>query len=63
MVDPDTHKAMLSFYHKKEKEMKELENADEGDHHMNSQWANSGNLKAQLHGSTDIKWKFGGGMK
>ena len=59
-VDAETHKAMLSYYHKKTEEAKELENIDEGDSHMNSGWANSGNLKASLHGQSDVQWKFGG---
>jgi len=51
---------MLSYYHKKTEEAKTLETADDGDQHMNAQWANSGNLKASLHGSGDVQWKFGG---
>jgi len=37
---------MLSYYHKKQEEAKNLEEADEGDHHFNSEWASSGQLKA-----------------
>ena len=59
-VDADTHKAMLSYYHKKTEEAKTLETADDGDQHLNAAWANSGNLKASLHGSGDVQWKFGG---
>jgi hypothetical protein len=45
MIDDETHKKMLAFYHKKNEEQKKLEEADEGDHHMNSQWADSRQLK------------------
>ena len=50
MIDEETHKKMLAFYHKKNEEQKKLEEADEGDHHMNSGWADSGNMKRALHG-------------
>jgi len=36
---------MLSYYHKKTEEQKQLEEKDEGDHHMNSAWANNNQLK------------------
>ena len=49
---------MLSYYHKKQEEMKQLENDNE-DQYMNSAWADNKNLKAQLHGQGDIKWKGG----
>ena len=49
---------MLSYYHKKQEEMKVLENDNE-DQYMNSAWANNKNLKASLHGQGEIKWKGG----
>lgn len=58
LIDEETHKKMLSFYHKKTEEAKKLEEADEGDHHMNSAWASNNQLKSQLHGMGDTKWKF-----
>jgi hypothetical protein len=58
MIDEDTHKKMLAFYHKKNEEQKKLEEADEGDHHMASGWADSGNMKRALHGQGDIGFKF-----
>lgn len=41
MIDQETHKKMLSYYHKKTEEAKKLEENDEGDHHMNSAWASN----------------------
>ena len=58
IVDSETHKNMLSYYHKKQEEMKVLENDNE-DQYMNSAWANNKNLKASLHGQGEIKWKGG----
>ena len=46
LIDEDTHKKMLSYYHKKQEEHKQLEEADEGDHHMNAEWASNTQLKA-----------------
>jgi len=39
--------------------MKKLED-DEEDHYLNSAWANSNQLKNQLHGGSDISWRMGG---
>ena len=45
LIDQETHKKMLSYYHKKTEESKKLEEAEEGDHHMNSAWASNSQLK------------------
>jgi len=58
LIDNDTHKKMLSFYHKKSEEQKNLQEQDDGDHYMNSAWANNKQMKSQLHGMGDTKWKF-----
>lgn len=58
MIDPETHKKMLQYYHKKQEEAKKLDEMDDGDQYLNSPWADSGNLKRQLHGTGDMKWKF-----
>lgn len=44
MIDDKTHKEMLSFYHKKQEEQKELVNNDE-DAYLNSVWADNKGLK------------------
>lgn len=51
MIDQETHKKMLAYYHRKTEEGKKLDEADEADHHMNSAWADSKNLKRSLHGA------------
>ncbi|MCA9770714.1 CFAP298 family protein, partial [Candidatus Dependentiae bacterium] len=55
-VDEETYKKMLSYYYKKQEEQKKLEE-DNDDHYMNSAWADPKNLKNQLHGGQEIKWK------
>ena len=55
-VDPETHKQMLSYYHKKQEEMKQL-NEDNEDNFLNSQWADNKAMKAQMHGTTNIKFR------
>jgi len=59
VVDPETHKKMLAYYHQKNEEAKKLAEADEGDQYMNSAWASNKQMKAQLHGMSDsTKFKF-----
>ncbi len=57
MIDQDTHKKMLAFYHKKQEEQKKLEEDNE-DAYMNSAWADTRQLKGSLHGQGNVKWKF-----
>ena len=59
VVDGDTHKAMMAFYHKKQEEMKKLEEDNE-DAYLNAPWADNRNMKAQMHGAGQIKWRGGG---
>jgi hypothetical protein len=48
---------MLSYYRKKEEEMKKLEE-DNDDAYLNSAWANPKNLKNQLMGiGSNVSWK------
>jgi len=54
-IDAETQKAMMSFYHKKQEEMKKLEE-NEDDNYVHSSWASSSSLKASLSGT-------GGGVK
>ena len=46
MIDEDTHKKMLSYYHKKQEEAKQLDEIDDGDQYMNSSWADNKQLKS-----------------
>jgi hypothetical protein len=56
LIDEDTHKKMLAYYYKKTEESKKLEQ-DSDDQYLNAPWANSKNLKNDLYGIKDIKWK------
>jgi len=57
LIDPETHKKMLAFYYKKEEEQKKLQE-DNDDSYLNQPWADSRQLKSQLHGTSQMKWKF-----
>ena len=57
LIDPETHKKMLSFYHKKQEEQKKLEDDNE-DAFMNSAWADGKQLKQSLQGTGGFKWKM-----
>ncbi len=56
LIDSETHKKMLSFYHKKTEEQKKLED-DNDDAYMNSAWADNRNLKNSLQGTGGIRWR------
>ncbi|KAA0184494.1 UPF0769 protein C21orf59 [Fasciolopsis buskii] len=55
IIDEEQQKAMMSYYYKKQEEWKKLEANDE-DSYLDSAWAESGQLKRQFHGLTNIKW-------
>lgn len=57
-LDDATHKQMMAFYHKKQEEQKKLAEENE-DNYLNSAWADNKNMKAQLHGQGEIKWRGG----
>jgi len=56
-IDSETHKKMLSFYHKKTEEQKKLEDDNE-DAYLQQPWADTKQLKNQLNGGSNLKWKF-----
>lgn len=57
MVDQESYKNMLSFYHKKQEEMKKLEE-DNDDSYLNAPWADPKGLKNQLiGGGRGVSWK------
>lgn len=56
-IDQETHKKMLAFYHKKQEEQKKLEEEND-DAYLNSSWADSKQLKNQLQGQNNVKWRF-----
>jgi len=56
-VDQETYKNMLAFYHKKQEEMKKLEE-DNDDSYLNAPWADPKGLKNQLiGGGKGVSWK------
>lgn len=59
LISENEHKKMLAYYHKKQEEAKNLDDADDGDQYLNSAWADNKQLKQQLQGmKTDIRMKF-----
>ena len=56
VVDTDTHKAMLSYYHKKQEEQRALVE-DEDDSYTHSSWANPKALKTHFSGVGNIKFR------
>jgi hypothetical protein len=57
LVDDQSHKKMLAYYHQKQEEQKAME-ADNEDDYMNSSWANPKNLKNNLNGmGSNIKFR------
>lgn len=55
MTEEQRKELMLHAYRKQE-ELKKLEK-DDDDSYMNSEWANSGNLKRSVHGLNTISWR------
>ncbi|CAG9325166.1 unnamed protein product [Blepharisma stoltei] len=57
VVGAETQKNMIAFYHKKQEEAKKLMSVDE-DEYLNSAWADPKNLKRQLNGTGDVRWRI-----
>jgi len=55
-IDEKTQKEMMSFYHKKQEELKQLQEDDE-DNYLSSAWADPRNLKNNLQGTGGIRFK------
>ncbi|XP_041354233.1 cilia- and flagella-associated protein 298-A-like [Gigantopelta aegis] len=55
VVSPEQQKEMMAYYYKKQEEWKKLQ-ADSEDAYMDSEWADSHQLKRQFHGIKDVKW-------
>ena len=55
-VSEEDQKKLMAYYYKKQEEQKKMEEDDDL-HYVNSGWANSQNLKNQLHGISGLSWK------
>jgi len=55
-IDEKTQKEMMAFYHKKQEELKKLQEDDE-DNYLGSAWADPRNLKSTLQGTSGIKFR------
>lgn len=58
IMNEEQRKQMMLHAYRRQEEIKKLEQ-DEDDCYLNSEWANSGNLKRAFHGITNISWKPG----
>ncbi|XP_003219100.1 cilia- and flagella-associated protein 298 isoform X1 [Anolis carolinensis] len=56
VISGEDQKQMILFYHKRQEELKKLEENDD-DACLDSEWADSHALKRQFHGVKDIKWR------
>ena len=57
LIDPDTQIKMMSYYSKKQEDVKKLEQDNE-DVYLESAWANPSGLKKELQGISDVKWSM-----
>lgn len=58
IMTEEQRKQMMLHAYRKQEDLKKLE-ADEDDHYLNSEWANSGNLKRAFQGINNISWRPG----
>eukprot|EP00128_Syssomonas_multiformis_P007851 Colp12_sorted_trinity150504_noHs@22095 len=56
IVDEETQKQMMAYWHKKQEELKKLE-TDDDDAYMGSAWADPNALKRQFLGTGDVSWR------
>jgi len=56
VVSEDEQKAMIAFYHKKQKEAEKLD-AEDDDAYMHSAWANPKSLKNAFSGVGEVSWR------
>lgn len=55
-IDEDTHKRMLSYWHKKQEMEKKLQD-DDDDSYLTSSWADPRSYKRSFAGTEEIRWK------
>jgi hypothetical protein len=56
VYDESTQKEMMAYAYRKQEEWKRLE-AAEDEEHLNADWASSDQLRSQLHGTGNIRWR------
>lgn len=58
LLDEETHKNMLRFYHKRQEELKQLDK-DDDDSYLSAAWTDPKSLKRALVGTAEnLKWRF-----
>ncbi|XP_020778523.2 cilia- and flagella-associated protein 298 [Boleophthalmus pectinirostris] len=55
LITEEQHKQMVMHYHRRQEELKKLEEADD-DSYLDSDWSDRQALKRQFQGLTNIKW-------
>ncbi|XP_044748915.1 cilia- and flagella-associated protein 298 [Coccinella septempunctata] len=58
IMNEEDRKQMMMHAYRKQEELKKL-NADDDDSYLNSEWADSTNMKKSFHGLTNISWRPG----
>lgn len=55
-ITPDMQKDLMSYYYKKQEELKKID-ADDEDAYLNSAWANPRGMKQAFSGIGDVSWR------
>lgn len=58
VMSEEQRKQFMLHAYRRQEELKKLD-ADDDDSYLNSQWADSGNLKRAFHGLNNISWRAG----
>lgn len=58
IMNEEERKQMMMHAYRKQEELKKL-HADDDDSYLNSEWADSSNMKRSFHGLTNISWRPG----
>ncbi|XP_061393432.1 cilia- and flagella-associated protein 298-like [Musca vetustissima] len=58
VITDELRKRMMADAYRRQEELKKLE-LDEDDHYLNSNWADGGHLKRQVHGLENVRFRVG----
>ncbi|KAJ8948776.1 hypothetical protein NQ318_022907 [Aromia moschata] len=58
IMSEEQRKQLMLHAYRRQEELKKLD-ADDDDAYLNSEWADSGNLKKTFHGLQNISWRVG----